>query len=353
MISLYNSNITFILHKLKLILIMSLRQISVIICLIYSWKMYSQEMLYHVNIASPLSFNPAYAGNAFDQYTNKSRLFMGIQQNEFQRTNGFFMSFDLPIDKLRGGVGLIIDQQSIANSLITKKAIKGIYNYVLPFNKNLYVRWAIQPGYENKILDETKLNSTQSISNLGIHPSFYDSALQNKNHNNNRDYFTIGSGILIETPKLEFGFALQNINRPNWSFSDNVIVKKAMQTIFHVQYKVYNKEKFEVYAKTMLNTQLSAQLFNIGLQLKSKHWMFGFSYNQYQSIFHIQDYVLGTFAYTADELQLRYSYELQLFPSNTAQIFNQSIGVQYQFSAHTVKGCRFFRPRSQFLDLSF
>lgn len=314
----------------------------------------AQEMLFHVNTASPVTFNPAFAGRGISRDGNFGRLFIASQKSDFQRSNSQIASLDWHSYRLGGGLALIVEQQDIANNLIKLYTLKGIYNYVLPITKNLLIKWAIQPGYEIKSLNPERLSELQSnYQSLALHPSLYDSIFENNHHSNSKNYFTLGSGILVQKQRLEFGLAFQNINRPNWSFSENVVVRKSMQSTFHIQYKFFAAKKFDLYAKSLLTTQQSAQLFNIGLQFKSKHWMAGLSLNQYQCIFFNRDYLLGTLGYTYRNFQLRYGYELRLDKQSIPTVNNQSLSLQVQFQMSNYTVCRpYFRPY-RFNDITF
>ena len=347
-------NLIFLIPNLLLYLSMLLRHLVITILFFAFNKMDAQEILFHVNTASPVSFNPAYAGKGISRYGNYGRLIIASQKSDFQRTNSQIISHDWHSPSLGGGLGLIIVQQDIAANLIKLYFFKGIYNYILPINKSLTFKFAIQPGYEVKSLNPDRLSELQSsYQSLALHPSIYDSIFENNRHTNSKNYLTLGSGILAQTQRLELGIAFQNMNRPNWSFSDNVVVRKSMQSTFHIQYKLIAKKKFELYAKSLMTTQTSAQLFNFGLQFKSKHWMGGVSLNQYQCIFFNRDYLLGTVGYTYRIFQLRYGYELRLDKQNTPIVNNQSISLQVQIRMSNNTICHPPFPRQRFNDITF
>jgi hypothetical protein len=195
---------------------MRLRPLVITILFFAFIKMDAQEMLFHVNTASPLSFNPAFAGKGFSRYGGDGRLIIAAQQSDFQRTNAKIISLDWLSYNLGGGLALISEEQNIANNLIRLYSFKGIYNYLLPINKNFIIKTAIQPGFEIKSLNQDRLVELQSnYQSLSLHPSIYDSIFENNRHSNSRNYFTFGSGIITQLKRLELGIAFQNMNRPN------------------------------------------------------------------------------------------------------------------------------------------
>lgn len=333
---------------------MRLRPFAITILLFIFNNMSAQEMLFHVNTASPLSFNPAFAGNGNNKHGAEGRLFMNTSQNDIQKINAQLISMDWKSWNLGSGLGFIYEEQSVGHGLIKLRALKGIYNYFLPINRKLTIRAAIQPGIEIKTLDVTRILYFQSPDEIGIHPSYYDSYFTHSSNKVSRTYFTLGSGILIQTRNMEAGIAFQNINRPNWAFSENTVVKKSMQSNFHIQYMFFNHKKYELYAKSLLSTQLSTKLFNIGTQIKSKHWMGGISINNYRSSYSKGNYVLGTFGFTIHQFQLRYGYEFNLTKTPHPNFNNQSLTLQLQFMVKRFNIChRPFIPNYRFNDITF
>ncbi len=331
-----------------------LRHLVITILFFTFTKMDAQEMLFHVNTASPLSFNPAFAGNGNNRHGSEGRLFINTSQNDIQKTNAQLISLDWKSWNLGGGLGFIYEQQFVGNGLIQLRALKGIYSYVLPINRKLSIRAAIQPGFETKSLDASKILLFQSPDDIGIHPTYYDGVFNNSSYKGSSAYFTLGSGILIQTPTLEAGAAFQNINRPNWAFTENAVVKKSMQSTFHLQYRFFSHKKYEFYAKSLLSTQVSTKLFNIGTQIKSRHWMGGLSFNNYRSIYAERNYLLGTIGFTTHQFQLRYGYEFNLTKIPNPNFNNQSITLQIQFIMRRRLVCfRSFIPNYRFNDITF
>ncbi len=348
-------------EKLTLNLVMAMHKSLFAFCFLLAFSLQAQDMLYHVTTANPMTFNPAFAGSAFGRFgTYKNARFatgFQVRQNGQPFEFGKCVSFDRLSSKLGGAIGFSAEHHSVQN-LIKIASFKGIYNYILPINKNLVVKAAIEIGVENKMLDLTNIrfidmgqnNYFQSVSPIYLDPIL--TMPRGKNYSST--YLTLGTGVLVESDRIAFGFSLRNLNRPNWAFSSGVIQRKPMMTTLHFQGVILRHEKYDVYFKSLLAYQATQNMLNTGFQLKSKKLMGGLFYNYYSLFQGKQSCAMTSIGYTYNRfLQFRYGLENNLLSKIWAPNHSFSVLVLLNYKSTCTRCWPRIFNKGRYPDLTF
>ena len=175
---------------------------------------------------APLYLNPGFTG-----ITEQQRFVINhrIQwPNLPQAFNTYSASYDIWIDELRSGIGIMAttDKQGTAGWRSTNFGM--LYSYKVKLNDKLVFSPGLYFGYGFNGLDRTKLLFGDQIgfSNQGptSDPDF--------KRLGNKQYFDFGSGGVFYTRSLFFGASFYHMNKPNLSIlgSDS---RLPMKTTIH------------------------------------------------------------------------------------------------------------------------
>lgn len=172
----------------------------------------AQDTQYSQFYSNPLYLNPAFAGTA-----NNTRVAINhrlLWPNLPQVFTSYSASIDYHHDTFNSGFGFLINTDAAGTADLQNTSAAFIYSYQLVISKDLVVRPAIKIGNVVRGFDQNKLVLGDQLDFGGGIVS-QDPGLRSLRLKN---YWDIGSGILVFTSKYWFGVGIDHLNRPNLSF---------------------------------------------------------------------------------------------------------------------------------------
>ncbi|MCH2200015.1 MAG: type IX secretion system membrane protein PorP/SprF [Flavobacteriales bacterium] len=158
--------------------------------------------------AAPTYMNPAFAGT-----TVQSRLSANYR-NQWPAIPGAWVaynaSYDHYVPEFSSGFGLIATREQAGTGALRSTTVGLQYAYEIQLNRELYIRPALQFSYSNRNI---------SFSNL----TFSDQLIRDNAATTLEDvpepinFFDMGTGVLLYSPKYWIGAAIHHLNQPNES----------------------------------------------------------------------------------------------------------------------------------------
>lgn len=251
----------------------------------------AQDISFSQFYSNPLHLNPAFSGSAGDprftlQYRNQWHSF----ENAFTT---YSAAFDFPVEKLRGGIGLSILNDTQANRIMNSMQFNFSYAVFIQLTGNFNLNGALQAGYNRNSLNAGELIFADNLDpNYGNHgvsgelASFTDP---------NFSFVDFNSGILIYNNRIFTGLAVHHISEPNQSYysgtDDFSQLNRKYTAHFGARLPVYlyghNRKKFDISPQLIVQKQGSFQQINYGVfatkrGLTAGTWFrqnFGFRYD--------------------------------------------------------------------------
>jgi len=182
-------------------------------------QVYSQDVIYSQFYANPIYLNPAIAGSKLS-----SRLTLNYR-NQWptvsQGYNSMSVSFDQPIEKISGAVGVIVNGDVAAGGIYNTFSANGIYSYRLEVSSKILVNAAIQVGYLQHRLDWSKL-------------IFEDQANQVVPSQLNVGKLDFSAGLLAGYNELVYlGVAVNHLTQPDMSYYEGTTNRMDMRYTVH------------------------------------------------------------------------------------------------------------------------
>jgi len=221
---------TFLRVKKELISFIFL--ILVILC---SKQLKSQDPLFSQLFATPVFLNPAFAGS--DGYYRLTFNYRNLPFPGFGAFSAFNVSYDQPVRALGGGVGLLVTSDFQSN-LIIRNQLSAIYSLHVQLTRNVYMNLALQAGYLRK-----ELNWKNLVFANQYHP-FFNETLPISEHPPERTWrqtASFSTGMLVFSNRFYGGIALHHLNRPKESiFSDDfrLPIKATLHLGLHIPFEL-------------------------------------------------------------------------------------------------------------------
>jgi len=197
-----------------------------LVCII---KGNAQDVIYSQFYANPLYLNPALAGGKLVQRVtlNYRNQWPGISKGYVS----YHATWDQLIEKISGGIGVIVNNDAGSGGLYNRFSASGIYSYRLQASRNLVFNAALQAGYLQYKLDwDKKIFGDQIDINTGnIEPT----------KENLPPKLTIGTvdfsaGLLAGYKESAyFGITANHLGRPDMSFYGDFSNKLKMRWTVH------------------------------------------------------------------------------------------------------------------------
>lgn len=259
--------------------------------IIYSGFVVAQDISFSQFYSNPLYLNPAFSGSAGDprialQYRNQWQSF----GNAFTT---YSATFDLPIEKLRGGIGLSVLNDAQANRIMNTMQFNFSYAVFIQLSEDFNLNGALQAGYNQNSLNAGQLifadNLDQNYGNHGISGELTSLA------DPNFSFVDFNSGILIYSKRIFAGLAVHHLSEPNQSYytgtDEFARLNRKYTAHFGARLPVYlyghNRKKFDISPQLIVQKQGAYQQINYGVfatkrGLTAGAWFrqnFGFRYD--------------------------------------------------------------------------
>nr|MBA3898810.1 PorP/SprF family type IX secretion system membrane protein [Bacteroidota bacterium] len=161
---------------------------------------FAQDNLPSHYLANPLFLNPAYTGGSEGITTSLNHL---NNFGRYHRNHTTFLSTDIPIEKVKGGFGILLSLD--ANYLLLKRTAGLSYAYGFRINENLSLRAGAVLDYLNYKMDDEQFNQT-----------YYPYSTIDKQQS-----IDISGGFLLSGKQFSIGSAIHHINEPDMGMIRN------------------------------------------------------------------------------------------------------------------------------------
>ena len=230
-----------------------------------SLSCFSQDPFFSQAFNSPLSLNPASAGNA-----EMDLRFTATYKRHFVNIPSGMQYAAVGVDKysknLHGGAGLLLT--SSREGYLSKNSLHAIYSYMLCL-PNARLHLGLQGGVGNRSINYNKLYFSDQIDNTGIIPgavSGVDRAL-----NNNKYFADFAAGFLLYLgDKLMLGGGAHHINQPDESLTSDIYSALPRKWFGYARYKKNLDEDDNAYFLFSLLGYKQAKNTSIGLGCEYK-----------------------------------------------------------------------------------
>jgi type IX secretion system PorP/SprF family membrane protein len=190
------------------------RLILFIFALVFISKFsFAQDPEFSQFYANPLYLNPAFAGSAVCP-----RLIMNYR-NQWPSITGTFVtynaSYDQHIDKISGGIGLLVTSDRQGEGTISTNSFSGIYSYRLEVSKTFSIKAALQATYVDKRLAWEKLTFGDMIDPRN---GFVNNTQEPQPGSLSKGYLDFSTGIIGYTENFYTGVAVSHLTEPEEGF---------------------------------------------------------------------------------------------------------------------------------------
>lgn len=191
--------------------------------------LYAQDPIFSQFYANPLYLNPAMAGS------NICPRAILNYRNQWPSISGTYVtynaSYDQYMDKISGGVGLLLTNDRAGEGALTTTMVSGMYSYRLTINRNLYLNAGFQATFLQRRIDWDKLTFPDQIDPKY---GFVNLTLERPPDNLSRSFADFSAGILFgDNENFFLGFAAHHLTQPNDGFYTDVSSKLYMKLTAH------------------------------------------------------------------------------------------------------------------------
>lgn len=237
--------------------------------LLWTGCAFGQDVSFSQFYSNPLYLNPAFSGaaevpRAALQYRNQWQGF----ENAFTT---YSAALDMPVKKLRGGIGLNVLNDAQANNMMNSIQINLSYSVHIQLSENYKLRGGIQTG-----INQNSLKTDQLIFNDNLDPIYGEHGTSNELQYLTDPSFTFvdfSTGVLIYSKRMFYGIALHHITEPQQSYYDQqedvAKLPRKYTGHFGARLPVYlyghARKKFDISPQLIIQQQGKCQQFNYGL----------------------------------------------------------------------------------------
>lgn len=173
---------------------------------------HAQDPAFSQFYANPLYLNPAFAGSVVCPRVITN------YRNQWPSITGTFVtynaSYDQHIDKISGGIGILINSDRQGEGTITTNSFSGIYSYRLEVSRSFSIKAAIQASYVDRRLAWEKLTFGDMID---PRYGFVRNTLETQG-SDNTSYLDFSTGIIGYTENFYTGVAIHHLTEPEEGF---------------------------------------------------------------------------------------------------------------------------------------
>lgn len=272
---------------------------------------FSQDVSFSQFFANPLYLNPAFSGSV-----GIPRIALQYR-NQWQGFNDAFTTysaaFDLPVEKLQGGIGAYILNDAQADGILNTLQVNFSYSVFIQLSENYRLHGGFQVGYNQNSLNTNRLifadNLDPNYGNHGVSGEL--TTLTDPNYN----YVDFSTGFLMYSKRLFYGIAAHHLTEPNQSFysggEDVAKLYRKYTAHFGARLPVYlfghNRKKFDISPQVIAQMQGQFQQFNYGIFATKRGLTAGAWFRQNFGLRY--DAVIFVAGFMKKSWQFNYSYD--------------------------------------------
>ena len=263
--------------------------------------------------SNTVSLNPAFTGSS-----GMTRLNLGYR-NQFPSMGSVYVNyhaaFDMPIELVQGGVGVIIMNDVQGDGQLSNLRIDGIYSHTIVIKKKIEVIGGLQAGYVIQSLktdDLTFPDGMYYVSGMYVYTGPGEDISDQTS-----GYPDFAVGALCFSRSWYAGIAVHHLTAPNISFSKNYREPLPRKYTLHggiiipVFEKRFGREFLQVNPNLVYIQQGSQRQVNLGAEVMRKGFFAGvWSRFNVSSGINAITVVAG---YQNRQLRFGYSYDFNMF----------------------------------------
>jgi len=285
--------------------------IAFLMCGIF-FRAQSQDPEFSQFDAAPLHLNPALAG-----ISQGARFNLNYRNQWPSMEKGYVTyaaSFDMHIDKLSGGLGMLFIGDRVANGLLSSYYLNLMYSYQLKLSQRFAIKMAVQGGYIRKHVDWNSLTFSDQINPVtGFEDPFGN---MNPTGEQTPDNFNInmpefGAGFVAFSPKVYGGLSVKHLTKPKESLTGDGGARLPMRIDIHaggdINLLPKSRDKELMLSPNILFAQQSTFMqLNFGTYLYTKYVYAG---AWFRHTFGNSDAVIGVIGFKVSYIKVGYSYD--------------------------------------------
>ena len=285
---------------------------------------------------SPLYLNPGFTGITPQQRATFNHRIQW--PNLPQAFSTFAASYDIWVDELKSGFGLLATTDKMGSAGWRTTNISLLYSYKLKITEDIVFSPGLSFGYGINGLDRTKLSLGDGLEYGGVS---LDPSL---NAIGNQQYFDFGAGFLLYSKSLWIGGAFGHMNQPNLSLLNDV-TRLPMKVTIHGGARISLIGGLRTSSKVsyltpsfIYQSQGGITQLNMGLNYHIDpvfvgFWYRGKPFEKNASGGINQDAIILQMGMYLGQMTIGYSYDFNLSGLGTSTGGAHEISLMYEFSA--------------------
>lgn len=246
-----------------------LKNTITLLLVLWTTSTMGQDVSFSQFYTNPLYLNPAFSGSVGVprtslQYRNQWHAF----QNAYTT---YSVALDMPVELLRGGIGINILNDAQGNKLINSLQANFSYAVHLQLSEEFKFNGGIQAGYI-----QNSLNTGNLIFNDNLDPNYGNHGISEELASltdPNYDFIDFSSGVLVYSDKLFGGVAVHHLAEPYQTYyggqEENTRLPRKYTGHFGARLPIYlyghNRKKFDISPQLILQKQGDFSQFNYGV----------------------------------------------------------------------------------------
>ena len=199
------------------------------LCL-FAMGSWAQDQQFTQFYSVPTAVSPAFAGASV-----QSRVSMQYR-NQWAAIPGGFTSGNITFDQfmpnISSGIGMLVNYDQAGSGALRSTTVAVQYAYEARIKRNLFFRPALQLGYGQSSIDFTKLTFYDQMIREGDEVSLESGTIRPVN------YYDMGAGMLLYSPKVWLGASASQLNAPDASLTNSSTVLIPRKISVHGGYRI-------------------------------------------------------------------------------------------------------------------
>ena len=318
------------MKKLNIILL------SIAYCLLPTAYCFSQDPQFSQFYAAPLYLNPAFTGKTIKArfITNARMQWLGLSK----AYNTYAFSLDQNYDNYNSGAGLMFVTDRAGGGSLVSNEVNVLYAYTLKLSKKIILKPGIQLGYNFRKIGLNDLVFGDQLDEFGNTLNQTSETFSNTKVS----YADISTGVLLYSQKSWLGIALHHLNRPDQSFTDDVISRNPVKISIHagttipVENESFGEKTLNIAPAILYKKQGKFDQFDMGVNFHYEPLVLGFWYRgnplkRYDNSYANHDAVVALAGYKQNNFSFGYSYDITISKIRTVAMGSHEISLIYEF----------------------
>jgi len=298
---------------------------------------YGQDPHFSQFYANPLYLNPALAGSAVCP-----RIILNFR-DQWPAISGTFVtysaSFDMHIDKIAGGIGVLFMSDRAGEGTIVANSISAIYAYRLQVSRKFFMKAGAQATFTQKNLNWDKLTFGDQISDrFGF---IYNTQEQRPSNSDlKKSYADFSAGLLGYGENWFVGFAAHHLTQPEEGFISlsKLPIKFTAHAGAKIVFKNWVTKKGKRRKKNIEDPSISPNILYMH-QAKFNQLNYGFYFNKWPFVgglwfrqsFDNADALIALVGIQQEYFKLGYSYDLTISKLTNVTGGSHEVSFSWQF----------------------